>query len=131
VVLTSSFAAIGYGNKEASTTLTEETWTNPNQKGVSAYAKSKTLAEMAAWDWIASQGGSLELAVINPVMVCGPLLGSDLSMSVDIVKKQLDGALPGLPHVYMGVVDVRDVADLHLVMLLSLIVALYMLLLHT
>ena len=113
VVLTSSFAAIGYGKPPGQKPFTEEDWTNPDGEGVSAYAKSKTLAERAAWDFIEREGGGLELAVVNPVGVFGPALGSDFSTSLQLVKRLLDGAMPGIPRVAFGIVDVRDVADLH------------------
>jgi len=112
VVLTSSFAAIGYGHAQRAAPFTEMDWTDPSQK-VSAYVKSKTLAERAAWDFIASEGGSLELSVVNPVGVFGPVLGPDYSSSIGLLKQMLDGAVPGCPKLYFGVVDVRDVADLH------------------
>jgi dihydroflavonol-4-reductase len=80
---------------------------------VAPYAKSKTLAERAAWDFIAKEGGGLELSVINPVGVFGPVLGPDYSTSILIVQRLMVGALPGCPQLYFGVVDVRDVVDLH------------------
>jgi len=114
VVLTSSFAAVGYGQAPvAGHPFTEANWTNLNEK-VSAYVKSKTLAERAAWDFIAGEGGALELAVVNPVGIFGPVLGPDHSTSTEFIKRLLDGAVPGLPRMVFGVVDVRDVADLHL-----------------
>jgi dihydroflavonol-4-reductase len=64
VVMTSSFAAIGYGQKLTDRPFTEENWTDPNGRNVSAYVKSKTLAERAAWDFIAREGGALELSVV-------------------------------------------------------------------
>jgi nucleoside-diphosphate-sugar epimerase len=114
VVLTSSFAAIGYGQEVTDRPFTEENWTNPNGGDIGAYVKSKTLAERAAWDFIAREGGALELAVVNPVGVFGPVLGPDFSTSIQIVKRFMDGTVPGCPHLSFGVVDVRDVADLHL-----------------
>ena len=111
VVLTSSFAAIGYG-KMPPGPFTEESWTDPTTK-VSAYVRSKTLAERAAWDFIAAEGGSLELAVVNPVGIFGPVLGSDHSTSTEFVQRMMNGAMPGLPRLSFGVVDARDVADLH------------------
>jgi len=114
VVLTSSFAAIGYGRQPQSVPFTEKDWTDVNGEGVAPYAKSKTLAERAAWDFIAREGGSLELSVINPVGVFGPVLGPDYSTSILIVQRLMDGAMPGLPRLYFGAVDVRDVADLHI-----------------
>ncbi|KUM28005.1 epimerase [Mesorhizobium loti] len=114
VVLTSSFAAIGYGQTPvAGHPFTEENWTNLAAK-VSAYVKSKTLAERAAWDFVASQGGALELAVVNPVGIFGPVLGPDHSTSTDFIRRLMDGEMPGLPRMVFGVVDARDVADLHL-----------------
>ena len=114
VVLTSSFAAIGYGHQSFDAPLSETNWTNPDDPDVAPYPKSKTLAERAAWDFIAREGDSLELAVINPVGVFGPVLGPDLSTSIVIVQRLMDGDVPGLPQISFGVVDVRDVADLHI-----------------
>jgi nucleoside-diphosphate-sugar epimerase len=115
VVLTSSFAAIGYGAPaDRKATFTEEDWTNLNDPTVQPYPKSKTLAERAAWDFIAREGGGLELAVVNPVLVLGPVLGPDMSSSIVLVKRLLDGAMPGCPDLWFGAVDVRDVAAMHL-----------------
>ncbi|HMD50575.1 MAG TPA: aldehyde reductase [Bryobacteraceae bacterium] len=114
VVLTSSFAAIGYGHKPQTTPFNETNWTDPNGEGVLPYAKSKTLAEHAAWDFIAKEGGGLELSVVNPVGVFGPVLGPDYSTSILLVQRLMDGAMPGVPRLYFGVVDVRDVAGLHI-----------------
>jgi nucleoside-diphosphate-sugar epimerase len=114
VVLTSSFAAIGYGHKEQKAPFNETNWTDLSGTDVAPYAKSKTLAERAAWDFIAKEGGGLALSVINPVGVFGPVLGPDYSTSILIVQRLMVGALPGSPQLYFGVVDVRDVADLHL-----------------
>jgi nucleoside-diphosphate-sugar epimerase len=113
VVLTSSFAAIGYGHSPSDRPFTEESWTDLNGVSVSAYVKSKTLAERAAWDFVAREGGALELSVVNPVGVFGPALGPDYSTSIQIVQRLMDGSIPGLARVTFGVVDVRDVADLH------------------
>ena len=114
VVLTSSFAAIGYGQPEQSAPFNETNWTDPNGADVLPYVKSKTLAERAAWDFIAREGGALELAVVNPVGVFGPVLGPDYSTSILLVQRMMDGAVPGVPKLYFGAVDVRDVADLHI-----------------
>ena len=113
VVLTSSFAAIGYGHPEQQAPFDETTWTNLDGP-VAAYIKSKTLAERAAWDFIGREGGGLELAVVNPVGVFGPVLGADYATSIQLVQRLMDGALPGCPKLRFGVVDVRDVVDLHL-----------------
>lgn len=119
VVLTSSFAAIGYGHPPQPEPFDETSWTDLNGEGLTAYVKSKTIAERAAWDFIAKEGGTnrdkeLELAVVNPVGVFGPVLGPDYSTSILFVQRLMDGAVPGLPRLYFGAVDVRDVADLHL-----------------
>jgi nucleoside-diphosphate-sugar epimerase len=112
VVLTSSFAAIGYGQPPKK--FDETDWTDPDAEDVRPYAKSKTLAERAAWDFIANEGGALELSVVNPVGVFGPVLGPDYSTSILLVRRLMDGDVPGLPRMTFGVVDVRDVADLHI-----------------
>jgi len=114
VVQTSSFAAVGYGHKPQAAPFNETDWTDLNGQGLTAYVKSKTIAERAAWEFIAKEGGGLELSVVNPVGVFGPALGPDLSTSILIVKSMMDGDLPGSPKLYFGAVDVRDVADLHL-----------------
>lgn len=114
VVLTSSFAAIGYGQKSGNRPFNEEDWTDPDGDDVRAYVKSKTLAERAAWDFIAREGGALELSVVNPVGVFGPVLGPDYSTSILLVQRLMDGAMPGCPRLYFGAVDVRDVAGMHI-----------------
>lgn len=114
VVLTSSFAAIGYTHKPTDRPFSEEDWTDPDDSNIGAYIKSKALAERAAWDFMAREGGALELAVVNPVGVFGPVLGPDYSSSIQVVQRMMDGSVPGLPRLSLGIVDVRDVADLHL-----------------
>lgn len=134
VVVTSSFAAIGesfklctvkhgemltnlslgYGHGERTETFTEKDWTNPDSPDTPAYPQSKTIAEKAAWDWIAREGGSLELSVVNPVGIFGPILGKDAGTSVEAVLRLLNGQLPGVPKLQFGVVDVRDLAELEL-----------------
>lgn len=114
VVLTSSFAAIGYGHEGVDRPFTEEDWTDVRGRDVSAYAKSKTLAERAAWDDVAAAGSTPQLATVNPVAVLGPVLGADRSTSIQLVQRLLDGDMPGCPQLAYGIVDVRDVADLHL-----------------
>lgn len=114
VVLTSSYAAIGYGQPEQKAPYDETNWTDPDGDDVRAYVKSKTLAERAAWDFIASEGGALELSVVNPVGVFGPVLGPDYSTSILLVQRLMDGAMPGCPRLVFGAVDVRDVASMHI-----------------
>ena len=114
VVLTSSFAAVGYGPQPAGRAYDETDWTDPDQPGLSAYVRSKAIAERAAWDFIAEERRDMELAVVNPVGVIGQVLGPDLSTSIELVRQLLDGRVPGTPRLSFGLVDVRDVADLHL-----------------
>src|SRR3954453_2743246 len=114
-VITSSRAAVAYGHKPQSQPFDESNWTNLDGGAeVQPYVKSKTLAERAAWDFIAKEGGGLELSVVNPVGVFGPALGPDYSTSILLIQRLMDGAMPGCPRLSFGVVDVRDVADLHL-----------------
>lgn len=112
VVMTSSFAAVGYSRNETGR-YTEADWTDPSDENT-AYIRSKAIAERAAWDFIETEGGGLELSVINPVGIFGPVLGNHLSVSTGIVRAMLDGQMPAVPRMHFGVVDVRDVADLHL-----------------
>jgi nucleoside-diphosphate-sugar epimerase len=113
IVVTSSVAAISGGRERSAGPLTEENWSDPDNPKLTPYARSKTIAERAAWDFVAKEGGP-ELAVVNPVAVLGPVLGPDYSPSIMIVQRMMDGAIPGCPQRWFGVVDVRDVADLHL-----------------
>ncbi len=112
VVLTSSFASIAYGHPMRETPFDERDWTDLTGD-VRAYVKSKTIAERAAWDYV-KENPALELAVVNPVGIFGPVLGADLSASIVLVRRLIAGAMPGSPQLYFAIVDVRDVADLHL-----------------
>lgn len=116
VVVTSSFAAVysGIPNKDPTRIFTEKDWANVDNPHIDTYAKSKALAERAAWDFIEKEGGDLELAVVNPVSVLGPILSKELSTSPEIVLRLMNGSMPGCPRLTFSVVDVRDVADLHL-----------------
>lgn len=105
VVITSSLAAIGYGHPPREKPFNETDWTNLDGADVQPYPKSKTLAERAAWNFVAREGGGLELSVINPAAIFGPVLGPDFSGSIEIVKSLLDGAMPAVPRVYFGVVE--------------------------
>lgn len=114
VVMTSNFGAVGYSHRQPGVPITEASWTDPQQPGLSAYNKSKVLAEKAAWDFMQREGGSLELAVINPMGIFGPSLSSELSSGFGLLQRILDGTMQRLPDMTLGIVDVRDVADLHL-----------------
>jgi nucleoside-diphosphate-sugar epimerase len=112
VVFTSTCGAIYYGHPMQTSPFDETSWTNLDGE-MSAYVKSKAIAERAAWDFMAAEGGPLELAVINPSGIFGPVLGPDFSSSIELVTRLMNG-MPGCPQLHFGVVDVRDVADLHL-----------------
>jgi dihydroflavonol-4-reductase len=111
VVLTSAFGAVGMGTNKT-TPYTEDDWTDLNAE-LPFYQRSKTLAEKAAWEYIATEGKGLELAVVNPVGVLGPVLDADYSHSIRSIHTLLNGEMKGLPKMSFGYVDVRDVADLH------------------
>jgi dihydroflavonol-4-reductase len=113
LVMTSSVAAIAYGHGRTKQHFTEADWTNVNSPDAYAYVKSKTIAERAARDWMAAQGGAMEFVTVNPSLVLGPLMTGDFSTSLEAIKKLLEGSMPGLPNFGFSVVDVRDVADLH------------------
>ncbi|MYT69246.1 MULTISPECIES: NAD-dependent epimerase/dehydratase family protein [unclassified Streptomyces] len=112
-VLTSSFAAVGYTPKPGAE-FTEDDWTDPDTPGLAPYPRSKAIAERAAWDLMGRSGGGTELVVVNPTGIFGPTLTPVLGSSMQLVKAMLDGAMPVAPRARFGVVDVRDVADLHL-----------------
>jgi nucleoside-diphosphate-sugar epimerase len=113
-VLTSSFAAVGYTIKTRNYIFTEADWTDTNVP-LPAYIKSKTVAEKAAWDFIKNEGGTMELTVINPVGIFGPAIGGICSASLDMaVSGILSGTVKESPDFTMGVVDVRDVVDIHI-----------------
>ena len=112
VVLTSSCGAVYYGHPPQKGPFDETSWTILNSD-LTAYVKSKAIAERAAWDFIAGEGRGLDLSVVNPAGIFGPVLAPDYSSSVELIKRLMNG-MPGAPRIYFGVVDARDVADLHL-----------------
>ena len=113
VVLTSSFAAIGYTIDSANHVFTEEDWTDPTKPNP-AYIRSKAIAEKAAWDFVKNEAQGLELSVINPVGIFGPALGKDYSISIQLIKNIMEGDTMEMFDYAFGVIDVRDVADLHI-----------------
>ncbi len=113
VVLTSSFAAVGYSPKPGAE-YTEADWTNPDTPGLPAYPRSKTIAERAAWDFIEREGDKTELIVVNPTFILGPTLTTQVRSSLQLTKAMLDGTMPVVRRQRFGVADVRDVADLHI-----------------
>lgn len=112
-VLTSSMAAVAYGHGKGGGIYSEADWTNLDDPNVMPYPRSKTVAERAARDWVAAEGGDMEFASVNPAAVFGPLLSNDLSTSIELVKQLLEGKVPMCPDIGFGIIDVRDVADLH------------------
>ncbi|MFI5959142.1 NAD-dependent epimerase/dehydratase family protein [Cryptosporangium sp. NPDC051539] len=110
VVLTSSFAAVGYTPKPGAE-FTEDDWTDPDQPGLAVYPRSKVVAERAAWDF---ELGDTELVVVNPTFILGPTLTTRLGSSMYLIKAMLEGTMPVAPRARMGVVDVRDVASLEI-----------------
>jgi dihydroflavonol-4-reductase len=113
VVMTSSVAAIAYGHGPGEHRFTERDWTRLEVPGIPAYVQSKTIAERAARDWVTREGGGMEFCTVNPSVVLGPVASADYSASVVIVRSLLEGRIPALPRIGFGIVDVRDVAELH------------------
>ncbi len=115
VVLTSSTGAITYGKEKGaeSKTYSETDWTDPeNLKDTTPYFRSKTYAEKAAWEFIESDKSGLELSVVCPGAILGPVLEKDFGTSANIVIKMIDGSNPAIPKIGFDCVDVRSVADL-------------------
>ena len=113
VVLTSSFAAVGYSPKPGAE-YTEADWTDPGTPGLPPYPRSKAIAERTAWDFIEHEGGDTELVVVNPTFILGPTLTAQARSSLQLTKAMLDGTMPVVRRQRFGVADVRDVADLHI-----------------
>ncbi len=114
VVLTSSSVAVMYtGARPAGHVYSEADWTDTTRADITPYIASKTLAEQAAWDYVAATPNAPQLAAINPAFVQGPALDPDLSTSLEVQRLMGKGAYPAAPRVEFPVVDVRDVAGLH------------------
>ena len=121
VVLTSSVAAVAYGHG-AEKTYDESDWSNTGEdSGITPYAKSKTLAERAAWNFVEEldPDKKFDFTVINPVGVFGPMLTRDIGTSNSLVSRLINGELPACPATHMGYVDVRDVAKAHVFSMLN------------
>jgi nucleoside-diphosphate-sugar epimerase len=113
VVLTSSFAAVGYSPKPVRD-YTEADWTDPDTPGLPPYPRSKAIAERAAWEFLEQHPGDTELVVLNPTFIIGPSLVTSLRSSLVAIKAIAEGTMPALPRQRFGVADVRDVAEAHL-----------------
>ena len=115
VVLTSSVAAVDGNDLPAGKTKLDETmWTDVNHpKGSAAYTKSKTLAEQAAWEYIKTTAPEIALTTINPALVIGAPLDKQFGSSVSIIERILKASDPLLPEVAFSLVDVKNVAEMH------------------
>lgn len=113
IVVTSSIAAVGGSTNHASAPLTEADWTDSDHPKLTPYTRSKTIAERAAWDLVKERGEVEKLAVVNPGAILGPVLSDDRSYSLELIERLLKG-MPGAPRIGFSIVDVRDVADLHI-----------------
>jgi dihydroflavonol-4-reductase len=113
VVITSSAAAAIPTSKTAGVVADETVWTDLPPKAIHNYPRSKTLAEQDAWSYVREHGG-IELTTVLPAQIQGPVLGGDLSPSVQIIAMMLTGKMPAVPRVGFGIVDIRDLVDLHI-----------------
>ncbi len=115
VVVTSSFAAIGHGHAPRPEPFDEETWTKCRRRRRAALSEIEDPGRTRGLGLHRrAEGGRLELSVINPVAIFGPVLGADYSSPIAMFKMLMDGGIPIAPKIYFGLVDVRDVADLHI-----------------
>lgn len=119
VVITSSVAAIQACRPEdrpIDGKFSEKNWSNPIGDHIDPYSKSKTLAELAAWEFQKNlpENEKFEIVTINPSLVLGPsFIGAGFT-SGEIISKFLEGEYPGVPRVMISLVDVREVAEAHL-----------------
>ncbi len=114
VVVTSSCAAVTPRDVRGDSVSDETSWSDLSDPNLDAYRKSKTIAERAAWDWAAEHGATDRLTTVLPAAVFGPVLSQDAMSSVTIIDGLLKGRPPVMPRIGFNVVDVRDVADLHI-----------------
>jgi len=113
IVVTSSVAAVRHGgNSDGSRVLTEEDWSDPDDTKLTPYTRSKTVAELAAWEYMREQGAEQRLVTVQPGAIIGPVLGEDRSYSLQAVERMLTGQMPGVPRLGFSFIDVRDVAKL-------------------
>ncbi len=113
IVVTSSIAAVRLAKGAQSKVLDESDWTDPDDTSLTPYVRSKTIAELAAWDLVKERGAEDRLAVVNPGAIIGPVMHDDVSYSLQAIQRLLDGG-PGVPRLGFSFVDVRDVADLEI-----------------
>jgi len=114
IVVTSSMVAMTYwANRPSPVTIEENSWTDPDWSALSAYIVSKTRAEKALWERAETLDAENRLAVVNPGFVLGPTLDATLGTSIEVIKLFMTGAYPAVPKVHYPVVDVRDLAQIH------------------
>jgi nucleoside-diphosphate-sugar epimerase len=113
VVMTSSVAAVRHGRAPSAKPYDETDWTDAEDVRRTPYVRSKTIAERAAWEHVRARGAESRLAVVNPGAIIGPVLSDDRSFSLQVIERLLNG-MPAMPQLGFVLVDVRDVADLHI-----------------
>ena len=114
VICTSSVAAIVNADLPKGRTVYDETdWTNVHKQGISAYVKSKTLAEEAIWDFQAKEAPELQITTILPSFVIGAPLDNKYGSSVRRVERLMTNSQEKIPNYGYSCVDVRDVARMH------------------
>ncbi|MDS1014817.1 SDR family oxidoreductase [Lentilactobacillus buchneri] len=114
LVMTANFGGVGFSNLDKNSITDENDWTNPDQKGLSLYEKSKLLAEKEAWKLVNESDNSMALTTINPVAILGPAMNGHISGSFGILENLMNGSMKHIPNIPLNIVDVRDVADLHI-----------------
>lgn len=119
VVMTSNFGAVGFSKKRFDGITTENDWTNVDEPGLSIYEKSKLIAEQTAWQYVHETIDAPILTTIQPVAMLGPSLNDHVSGSFDLLTGLLDGTTKFIPDIPLNVVDVRDVADMHIKAMLN------------
>lgn len=113
VVMTSNYGAVGFSSKDKKKQVTEKDWTDVHEKGLSIYEKSKLVAEKEAWAYMKGEGKGMEFVTVNPVAIFGPSLSEHLSGSFELLNGIVDGTMSRVPNIPLNIVDVRDVADMH------------------
>ncbi|HFB54674.1 MAG TPA: NAD-dependent epimerase/dehydratase family protein [Hellea balneolensis] len=115
IVLTSSLVSMmGKPGKGAHMMVTEDDWSDPDWRALTAYAVSKTRAELSAWDYARIQGFQDRLTVVNPGFVLGPAIGKTYGTSLALIEQMFKGEFPRTPKACFPIVDVRDLANLHI-----------------
>lgn len=114
VVMTSAANAASPSSYAEEGVTDETLWTDVDDPTLIPYRRSKTMAEKAAWDFMAGHDGPTTLTTILPGAVFGPIMSTDNLSSVRIVERLVRGAMPAIPRIGLEIVDVRDLADIHI-----------------